>query len=92
MRKCTYLCVVDSCLTNSAVCRFLLNMSFSSTVLMLPRTLFQLMGPWYANARCLYDLVLAAAMLMVFGFNNECSGLGGVYTFKSSDTYFGYAV
>ena len=34
-----------------------------STVLMLPGTLFQLMGPWYANARCPYDLVLAVALL-----------------------------
>ena len=55
-------------------------------------TLFQLMGPWYANARSPYDLVLAAAMLRIFGSDNECSGLAGVYTFKSSDRYFGYAV
>ena len=36
-------------------------------------------------------LGLAAAMLRMFGSDNECSGLAGVYTFKSSDRYFGYA-
>ena len=46
---------------NIAVFRCILNVSFSSTVLMPPGTLFQLMGPWYAYARCPYDLVLAAA-------------------------------
>ena len=44
------------------------------------------------NARCPYDFVLAAAMLRIFGSNDERSGLAGVYTFKSSDRYFGYAV
>ena len=92
MRKCTYVYVLKSCLTNSAVFRCPLNMSFSSTVLMQPGTLFQLMGSWYANARSPCDLVLAAAMLMMVGSNHECSGLAGVYTFKSSDRYFGYAV
>ena len=77
---------------NIAVSRCLLNVSFSSTVLMLPGTLFQLMGPWYANARCPYDFVLATAMLTIFGSNDERSGLAGVYTFNSSDRYFGYAV
>ena len=67
-------------------------MSFSSTVLMLQGTLFQLMGPWYANACCPYDFVLAAAMLRIFGSNDERSGLAGVYTFNSSDRYLGYAV
>ena len=43
-------------------------------------------------ARCPYDFVLAAAMLRIFGSNDERSGLAGVYTFKSSDRYFGYAV
>ena len=52
----------------------------------------QLMGPWYANAHCPYDFVLAAAMLRMFGSNDERSGLAGVYTFNSSDRYFGYAV
>ena len=69
-----------------------LNAYFSSTVLMPPGTLFQLMGPWYANARCPYDLVLAAAMLRISGSDDECRGLAGVYTFNSSDKYFGYAV
>ena len=64
MRQCTYL--YESCLLNSAVFGCFLNVSFSSTVLMLPGILFQLMGPWYANARCPYDLVLAAAMLKIF--------------------------
>ena len=73
---------------NIAVFRCLLNVSFSSTVLMLPGTLFQLMGPWYANARYPYDFVLAAAMLRIFGSNHERSGLAGVYTFNSSDRYF----
>ena len=36
--------------------------------------------------------VLAAAMLRIFGSNDERSGLAGVYTFNSSDRYFGYAV
>ena len=69
-----------------------LNVSFSSTAQTPPGTMFQLMGPWYSNACCPYDLVLAEATLKIFGFNNECSGLAGVYTFKSFDRYFGYAV
>ena len=44
------------------------------------------------NARCPYDFVLAVAMLRIFGSNDERSGLAGVYTFNSSDRYFGYAV
>ena len=63
-----------------------LNVSFSSTVLMLPGTLFHLMGPWYANARCPYDFVLAAAMLRIFGSNDECSGLLLVYTHSTALT------
>ena len=59
---------------------------------MLPGTLFQLMGPWQENARCPYDFVLAVVMLKIFGSNDERSGLAGVYTFNSSDRYFGYAV
>ena len=59
---------------------------------MLPGTLFQLMGPWKANVRYSYDFVLAAAMLRIFGSNDERSGLAGVYKFNSSDRYFGYAV
>ena len=90
MRQCTYL--YACCLLNSAVCRCLLNVSFTSTVLTPLGTLFQLMGPWYANARCPYDLVLAAATLRIFGSDDERSGLIGVYTFNSSDRYFGYAV
>ena len=77
---------------NSTVVRCLLNVSFSSTVLMLPGTLFQLMGPWYAYARCPYDFFLAAAMLRIFESNDERSGLAGIYKFKSSDRYFGYAI
>ena len=50
------------------------------------------MGTWYENARCPYDFVLAAVMLRIFGSNDERSGLAGVYTFNSSDRYFGYAV
>ena len=49
-------------------------------------------GSLVGNARCPYDLVLAAAMLRIFGSNDERSGLTGVYTFNSSDRYFGYAV
>ena len=60
---------------NIAVFRCLLNVSLSSTVLMLPETLFQLIGPWYANARCPYDFVLAEAILRIFGTNDERSGL-----------------
>ena len=90
MRQCTYF--YASCLLNNAVFRYFLNVSFSSTVLMPPWTLFQLMGPWYANARCLYDLVLTAATLGIFGSDGERSGLAGVYTFNSSDRYFRYAV
>ena len=44
------------------------------------------------NARCPYDFVLAFLMLRIFGSNDERSGLAGVYTFNSSDRYFGYAV
>ena len=90
MRQCTY--IYESCLLNSAVFRCFLNVSFFSTVLMLPGTLLQLMGPWYTNAHYAYDLVLAAAMLRIFGFDTEHSGQACVYTFKSSDRYFGYAV
>ena len=90
MRQCTYF--YESCLLNSAVFRCFLNVSFSSTALMPPGTLFQLMGPWYANARLPNVLVLAAAMLRISGSDDERSGLAGVYTFKSSDRYFGYAV
>ena len=39
-----------------------------------------------------FDFVLAAAMLRIFGSNDERSGLAGVYTFNSSDRDFGYAV
>ena len=90
MRQCTYLC--ESCLLHNAVFRCLLNVSFSSIVLMPPGTLFQWMGPWYANACCRYNFVLAAAMLRIFGSNDERSGLAGVYTFNSSDRYFASAV
>ena len=37
-------------------------------------------------------LVLAVATPMVCGSDDERSDLAGVYTFKSSDRYFGYAV
>ena len=92
MRKCTYLYVVESCLPNNAVFRCLLNMSFSSTILIPPGTLFQLMGPWYTNARSPYDLVLAVPMVNMFGSDDDLSGHAGVYTFKSSDRYFGYVI
>ena len=59
---------------------------------MLPGTLFQLMGPSYTNARSPYDLVLAVAMVSMFVSDDDISGLAGVYTVKSSDRYFGYAV
>ena len=39
-----------------------------------------------------HDFVLAVAMLRIFGSNDERSGFAGVYTFNSSDRYFGYAV
>ena len=67
MKKYNYLYVVESCLPYSVVFRCLLNVSFSSTVLMPPRTLFQLMGPWYTNARSPYDLVLAVPMVNMLG-------------------------
>ena len=89
-KQSTYL--YASCLLNSTVSTCILNVSFTSTVLMLPGTLFQLMGPWYTNAHFPYDFVLAAAMLRIFGSDNKRSGLAGVYTFNSSDIYFGYAV
>ena len=92
MRQCAYLYAVESCLQNSAVFKCFWNESFSSTVLIPPGTVFQLMDPWYANARCLYYLVLAVAMVSMFGSDDDLSGLAGVYTFKSSDRYFGYAV
>ena len=90
MRQFTYL--YESCLLDSYVFRCFLNVSFSSTVPMQPGSLIQLMGPWYANARCPYDFVLAEAKLRMFGSNDERSGLAGVYTFNSSDRYCGYAV
>ena len=90
MRQCTYL--YESCLLNSAVFRCFFNVSISSTLLMPPGTLFQLMDPWYTNARCPYDFVLAVAMLRRFGSDDERNGLAGVCTFKSSDRYFEYAV
>ena len=78
MRKCTYLYVVESCLGNSAVFRFLLNVSFSSKVLMPPGTLLQLMGPWYANVRSPYDLVLVVPMVNMFRTDEDLSGRAGV--------------
>ena len=90
MRQCTYL--YESCPLNNVIFRCFVNVSFSSTVLMPPGTLFQLMGRWYTNAPCPYELVLAAAMLRIFGSDDGRSGLAGIYTFKSSDRYFGYAV
>ena len=91
MRQCTYQYV--SCLLKSAVFRWFLCECFlffnSSDA---ARTLFQLMGPLYANACCPYDFVLAAATLRIFESDDERSGLADVYTFKSSDRYFGYAV
>ena len=71
MRKCAYLCVVESYLSKSAVFRYLLNVSFSSTVLMPPGTLFRLMGAWYANVRSPYDLVLAVPMFNMFGSDDD---------------------
>ena len=59
---------------------------------MLPGTLFQLMGPWYENVRSPYDFVLAVLMVNMFASDDDLSGHAGVYTFKSSDIYFGYAV
>ena len=84
MRQCTYL--YDSCLLHNAVFRCFVNVSFSSTILIPPGTLFQLMGPWYANAFCPYNLVLAAATLRIFGSNDEHSGLM-VYTHSTALTY-----
>ena len=49
-------------------------------------------GSLVGKCPCLYDFVLAAAMLRIFGSNDVRSGLAGVYTFNSSDRYFGYAV
>ena len=39
-----------------------------------------------------YALVLAVAMINMFGSDDDLRGRAGVYTFKSSDRYFGYAV
>ena len=89
-RQCTYL--YASRLLNSTVFRCFLNVSFSSTVLMSPGILFQLMGPWYTNARCPYDFGPHCGNAKDIGSDNERSGLAGVYTFNSSDRYFGYAV
>ena len=44
------------------------------------------------NVRWPYDLVLVVAILRMFRSDDECSGLAGVYTVKSSERYFGYAV
>ena len=59
---------------------------------MPPGTLFQLMGPWYVNARSSYDLALVTLIVNMFGSDDDLSGHAGVYTFKKSDRYFGYAV
>ena len=72
-RQCIYL--YASCLLKSDVFRCFLNVSFSSTIQMPPGTLFQLMGNWYANAHCPYDLVLAMATLRIFKSVDEHSGL-----------------
>ena len=37
-------------------------------------------------------MVLVVATLRMFGSDDERSGLAGVYTVKSSERYFGYAV
>ena len=49
-------------------------------------------GSLVHKSRCLYDFVLAATMLRIFGYNDERSGLALIYTLNSSDRYFGYAV
>ena len=59
---------------------------------MLSGSLFQLVGPWYANACSPYDLVLAVPMVKMLGSDDDLSGRAGVYTFKSSERYFGYEV
>ena len=59
---------------------------------MSQETLFQLMSPWYVNTRSPYDLVLAVPIVNMFGSDGDLSGRAGVYTFKSSDRYFGYVV
>ena len=47
---------------------------------MPPGTLFQLLGPWYANTRCPYVLVLVVAMLRMFGSNDDLTVVLLVYT------------
>ena len=64
MRQCTYL--YASCQLISAVFRCFLNVSFSSTVLMPPGTLFQLMGPWVRKC----SLSMPVTLLTISYFNN----------------------
>ena len=64
----------------------------SSILRTSPGTLFQLLGPWYANVCWPYDFALVADLLRMFGSDDECSGLASVYTVKSSERYFGYEV
>ena len=51
-----------------------------------------LYGSLVRNCCSSSDLVLAVAMVSMFGSDDDLSGRAGVYTFKSSDRYFGYAV
>ena len=53
---------------------------------MPPGTLFQLMGPCYANARSPYDLVLAVTMVNMFGSDDDLSGRAGVLTHSKALT------
>ena len=47
---------------------------------MPPGNLFQLMGPWYANARSPYDFAFAVLMVNMFGSDDDLSGRAGVNT------------
>lgn len=49
---------------------------------MLAGNLFCVLHPWNANDHWPYDLVLVAAMLRMFWFDDEHGSLAGVYMVK----------
>ena len=51
-----------------------------------------MLGLWYGNIRGPYDLVFVVATLRMFESDDERRDLASVYTVKSSERYFGYAV
>ena len=61
---------------------FVVLMNFSNGIREL---VIHTLDPRYAKGCRLYDLILAALLFRLFGFNDERSGLAGVYTVNISD-------